>query len=113
MASTRGSPLKIRFPCCQESSTSISVGAPTEIEVELSWQQGNLIFSGEPLVDAIEEISRYTSVEFVFLNEDLKQRKVAGLFEAGDIDGLLLALSDSFDIHYEKVDQKVLLSNTK
>jgi len=52
-------------------------------------------------------------VEFVFLNEDLKQRKVAGLFEAGDIDGLLLALSDSFDIHYEKVDQKVLLSNTK
>lgn len=92
---------------------SIQSIAPTEIEVELSWQQGNLIFSGEPLVDAIEEISRYTSVEFVFLNEDLKQRKVAGLFEAGDIDGLLLALSDSFDIHYEKVDQKVLLSNTK
>jgi transmembrane sensor len=83
----------------------------SEIEVQLSWQKGNLVFRGESLEEAIEEISRYTSVRFVFLNEDLKQLKVAGLFQTGDVDGLLTALNDNFHIDYERIDQRVLLGN--
>jgi len=83
-----------------------------EIEVKLSWQQGNLIFRGEPLEEAMREIGRYTSVEFVILDDDLKQMRVAGLFKAGDVDSLLAVLKENFDIVYEHTeDQKIILSS--
>ena len=84
---------------------------PEDIEVRLSWQRGNLVFTGEPLGEAVKEVGRYTSVEFVFLDEDLKKVRVAGLFKAGDVDGLLAALRENFNIVSQRVDdQKVLLS---
>lgn len=81
-----------------------------EMEVQLSWRDGNLIFRGEPLEEAVQEISRYTSAEFVFLEADLKQVKVAGLFRTGDIEGLLEVLDESFQIESQRVDQRILLS---
>ena len=82
----------------------------TEIEIQLSWQDGNLVFRGEPLGQAIEEISRYTSLEFVFLDENIREVQVAGLFQTGDVDGLLAALRDSFEIDSQRVGQRILLS---
>lgn len=89
-----------------EEVTEIS---PADIEVKLSWRQGNLIFLGESLEDAVREVERYTSVEFVFLDQDLKKVRVAGLFKAGDVEGLLAALKENFDIVYHYEDKKVLL----
>lgn len=82
-----------------------------DIKVKLSWRQGNLIFRGESLEEAVKEIGRYTSVEFVFMNEDLKKMRVAGLFKAGDVEGLLATLRENFDIVSQKDGNgKVLLS---
>ena len=94
------------------SEKSITEVSAEEIEVKLSWRQGNLIFRGESLEDAVKEINRYTSVEFVFMNEDLKKMRVAGLFKAGDVEGLLAALHENFNIISQRDrDGKVLLSN--
>ena len=60
--------------------SEVEVIEPEEIEVRLSWKDGNLIFRGESLEEAVEEISRYTSVEFVFLDDSLKTIRIAGLF---------------------------------
>ncbi|MEX2963453.1 FecR family protein [Microbulbifer sp. TYP-18] len=82
-----------------------------EIQVKLSWRDGNLVFRGEPLENAVAEISRYTQVEFVILDEKLKKVRIAGLFKAGDVKGLLLTLRENFNISYQRVgDSKVLLS---
>ena len=78
-----------------ETITEVSAD---DIAVKLSWQQGNLIFRGESLEEAVKEINRYTSVEFVFMSEDLKKMRVAGLFKAGDVEGLLATLRENFDI---------------
>lgn len=83
---------------------------PAEVEIQLSWREGTLVFRGESLEHAIQEISRYTPVEFVFLDENIRHLQVAGLFQTGDVDGLLTALNDSFQIESQRVDQKVLLS---
>lgn len=85
---------------------------PDEIEVKLSWRGGNLEFHGESLEDALAEIERYTPVEFVIQDEDLKKIRVVGLFKAGDVDGLLSTLRRNFDISYERVnDKKVILTD--
>jgi transmembrane sensor len=83
--------------------------SPEEIEVKLSWRNGNLVFRGESLEEALEEVGRYTSVEFVFLDDDLRKQTVAGLFKAGDVDGLLAVLRENFDIVYERVDEQTVL----
>ena len=119
--------VSVGAPAVQISSVTVSAGEqlmlgipdsevkviePEEIEVRLSWKDGNLIFRGESLEEAVEEISRYTSVEFTFLDESLKTVRIAGLFKAGDVDGLLSTLKENFDISYQWVSEgKILLSS--
>jgi transmembrane sensor len=94
----------------QESAVE-DIGAK-EIDVKLSWREGNLIFHGEPLADALGEIERYTRVTFVIRDEELRAVRVAGLFKAGDVDGLLATLRENFNISYERVGaQKIVLKN--
>jgi transmembrane sensor len=69
----------------------------TEIDVQLSWQHGMLVFDGEPLESVLLEIGRYTTVVFA-PDESIRGVRVGGYFRAGDIDGLLVALRESFDI---------------
>lgn len=88
----------------------VSTISESDIKVKLSWKKGNLIFRGEPLENAIEEVGRYTSVEFVIVDEELKKVRVSGFFRSGDVDGLLKALRDNFNIVNKRVDnQKVVL----
>lgn len=82
-----------------------------DIAVKLSWREGNLIFRGESLEEAVSEVERYTEVQFIFLDEASKKVRVAGLFKAGDVDGLLAALRQNFNISYEWVaDNTITLS---
>jgi len=84
-----------------------------EIEVRLSWADGNLIFRGEPLGEIVAEISRYTTIEFVFLDEDIKTVRVGGLFKTGDVSGFLSTLQANFNVVYEHIDDgHVLLKSS-
>jgi len=79
---------------------------PLEIEAALSWRDGNLAFNGETLEEAIAEISRYTSTEFTLKGDEIKKLRVAGIFKAGDVTGLLLSLEDSFNISSKKTGKE-------
>ncbi len=93
----------------EEVVTPVSI---EDIEVKLSWREGSLIFRGEPLEEALTEVERYTTVEFVFMDEELKKRSVSGRYRAGDVDALLTVLRINFDISYEYSDDgRVLLSS--
>ena len=95
----------------QQSTQQMTV-SNEQIQNDLAWQQGMLVFHGEPLAEALMEISRYTSVNFILADEQVKQRRVAGYFKAGDIQGLLFALENNFNIIYSKRDhQTIVLSS--
>ena len=83
-----------------------------DIDVRLAWREGDLIFRGESLGKAMAEVSRYTTIEFVFLNEELKKERIIGRFKAGDVDGLLAVLSGNLNIAYQRTqDGRVLLGS--
>ncbi|MGL6159937.1 FecR family protein [Microbulbifer sp.] len=82
---------------------------PAEMDARLSWRSGNLVFRGEPLEQAVAEISRYTSVKFRIEDEQLRGVRVAGLFRTGDIKGLLRTLNDNFDIANERIDEQTVI----
>lgn len=75
----------------------------SEIIAKLSWRQGNLVFRGETLAEALIEINRYTSVQFELADVSIKNERIAGLFKAGDVDGLLVALEQNFNIHNQRI----------
>jgi len=90
---------------------TIAKADDNEINAQLSWRQGNLVFRGETLEDALIEINRYTSVQFEVADEHIKQERIAGLFKAGDVDGLLAALEQNFNIHNQRIgNNKIRLS---
>lgn len=92
---------------------SVTPISSDDIEVKLSWRQGNLVFRGESLEDAVKEVGRYTAVEFVILDDSLKQIRVAGMFKAGDVESLLSALEANFDIVAKRTDDRRILLSTQ
>ncbi len=83
-----------------------------EIAVKLSWRDGRLIFRSEPLEQALKEVERYTTVEFVFLDESLKTSALSGRFRIGDVEALLSSLRVNFNIAHEfDGESRVLLSS--
>lgn len=104
-----------------DAGEALLLGAPNEvvtpvtadeIEVELSWKDGRLIFRSEPLAEALAEVERYTTVEFVLLDDELRSQTLSGRFRAGDIDTLLALLEANFQIGHEfDGDDRVLLSS--
>lgn len=89
---------------------------PTDVEVidgamiddRLSWRDGNLVFRGETLRDALSEVSRYTPATFKVLDPRISDIRIAGLYKAGDVDGLLLALEENFNIDHRHTDGGVI-----
>ena len=97
---------KVVLGSAQETIAQV---AEADIAAQLSWRQGNLIFRGESLEQALAEITRYTSVEFEVMDEQIRHARIAGLFKAGDVDGLLATLTRNFNIESERLDDNKIL----
>ncbi len=86
----------------------------TELNRKLSWRRGLLAFAGDPLREVVDEVSRYTDVEIVFVDSDLEQLPIGGYFKAGEVEGLLEAVEQTFDVEVDrKVDGSIYLYSTK
>lgn len=80
----------------------------SDLKASLSWQQGNLIFRGEALLEALQEVSRYTEYRFEYDDESIKSMRIAGLFKTQDIDTLLATMEQNLAIGYQKLDNNVI-----
>ena len=85
----------------------------SQIEQQLAWRKGMLMFQGEPLQNVVEEVSRYTDLKIIIPERSAREMKVGGLFKVGDTKSLFEALRDGFDIHVKEVSSNVvyLISN--
>ena len=90
-------------------SDTVSVIDKKAIKQSLSWRQGNLVFNGETLAEAMEEVSRYTSVTFEIADEDLKKIRIAGRFKTGDVKGLIAVLNQNFNIKTDRVNKGLVV----
>ena len=94
-------------------NTSIIGSDERKLASDLAWQQGNLIFRGESLFEAMQEVSRYTNYQFNFGDEDTKSLQIAGLFKTSDISGLLAALESNFNVMFEKMSNNTIRLSKK
>ena len=95
------------------SNTTIIGSDAAKLASDLAWQQGNLIFRGESLFDAMQEVSRYTNYQFDFGDEDTKSLQIAGFFKTSDISGLLAALESNFNVVFKKISNNQIRLSKK
>ncbi len=74
-----------------------------QLERELSWRDGMLIFDRQPLEQVVAEVSRYTSVKIVITDPVLRRLQFGGYFPTGDTEALLNTLEGNFGIRVDRV----------
>lgn len=71
-----------------------------QINEDLLWRSGKLVFRGELLPNVLREVARYSKVELEIADEGLREIRVAGLYQAGDVDGLVHSFEQNLNIGY-------------
>lgn len=64
----------------------------------LAWHEGAIVFDGEPLSKAIDELNRYTDTRLVVADASIQDLRVGGRFRTGDVNGFLEALTKAFPV---------------
>jgi len=84
-----------------------TVDAPA-ISRKLAWREGLLIFQGNRLGEVVEEVGRYTDIDIVILDSEIRDLRIGGLFQAGETEKMFEALESSFGIRVEYVGKKLV-----
>src|SRR5690606_25090352 len=86
-----------------EASEPVTTGViqPEEIEARLAWQHGMLLFQGDPLEEVLREFGRYTTIKLEAA-EAVRDVRVQGYYRAGDVERLLIGISNNFPIDVQK-----------
>ena len=66
--------------------------ASVSVEEATAWQRGKLMFDQEPLADAVAKVNRYAP-RTVKVEPSAAAVPVSGVFEAGDTNGFLEAIT--------------------
>ena len=74
-----------------------------ELKRMQSWRNGLLVFSGEPLQQVVNEISRYTTVSIEITDPEVRSMEIGGRFRVGDIDGMFSALEENFGLRVNRL----------
>ncbi|WP_231890943.1 FecR family protein [Methylomonas koyamae] len=59
----------------------------------LAWRRQQIVFHRQPLIQVLEEVNRYRSGRIVAVNPQLAERVVNGVFNNGDPDAVVAALT--------------------
>lgn len=69
-----------------------------QIDHVTSWREGKLIFSDEPLSQAVAEVNRYSARKIVLADAGLGDLRVSGVFRTGRTDNFVQAVSTYFPV---------------
>ena len=82
----------------------------SDMEADLAWRQGMLMFRGEPLQQVLAEINRYASLQLIIEDESIAALPVGGLFQTTDTDALLAMLEFNFNLKSRRVGNQLFLA---
>lgn len=88
----------------------VSYVSKARLNAQLAWHNGMLVFQGETLDVALEEINRYSKLQLIIEDPELSSIEVGGYFRAGDSDQLLMMLEHNFGITSRREGSELLLS---
>lgn len=93
------------------SNGEVQVSRDPDIEKEVSWRDGLIIFEDDSLAQATSEVNRYVRTPIVLQDDRLKRIRVSGAFRTGETDAFVEALQLSFPVRVVERDKdKIVLA---
>lgn len=85
---------------------ALATADPREVT---AWERGELVFTNEPLVDAVARVNRY-SMRRIEVDPSASRLRISGAFNAGDTASFLDAMASYFNLEaVPSTDGKVML----
>jgi transmembrane sensor len=81
-----------------DGAVAVQAVPPADVGRRLAWQEGDLIFQGETLAQAVNQLNRYSRRHLSIQDESLLNLSIGGNFKATDIESFIRALRESFGI---------------
>jgi transmembrane sensor len=91
-----------------EANLIVTALAEDKMSNKLAWRDGFIVFEGDPLSIAVEEVSRYTPSKVIISDPSLRTLPIGGVFPAGEIDSFIGALRTSFGVKAEFVEDELI-----
>ena len=79
-----------------------------DLDQQLAWRRGMLMFAGEPLSEVIAEVNRYTSLDIEIIDEQIADIRIGGHFKVAETDAMLNALEMSFGIQVTRPSENTV-----
>ncbi len=77
-----------------------------------AWQQGKIIFDDEPLTEAVARVNRYSKRQVTVSGEAARAQHVSGVFDAGDVDAFVEAVTYYLPVAARVSGDEIVLSGT-
>lgn len=75
----------------------------SELENELSWRDGIVVFSGEPLSEAVQEISRYALLNIEIPDPEVRLIRIGGRFRIGQPEAMFDVFESTFGLRVIRI----------
>jgi transmembrane sensor len=107
--------VKTQLPAGSEARTSrtevlVEQPAPAQVEEQLSWRTGHLIFHDTTLADAVADFNRYSTRKIFIEDPAIAGIRVGGNFRSGDADAFLWLLQSGFPIRVDQRGDRIVLT---
>lgn len=84
-----------------------------DIESDLSWRTGYLIFRDVALADAVAEFNRYTDRKIVIDDPAVATIRLSGKFRSTQFDAFVRLLEQGFPVRAERTDDRIVLGSSR
>ena len=83
--------------------TGLEAPHPVNLGSQTAWRRGLFLFNNRPLGAVVAEMERYRRGKIVIADDALKHLPVTGIFETGDTDSLLDAVSSALPVQVHRL----------
>jgi transmembrane sensor len=83
--------------------------APVDVAAATSWTSGRLTFRATPLDEAVAEVNRYSRDKVVVDAARFERVPVSGVFDVGDTEAFVAAVSDLFELQADRERNQIML----
>ncbi|MDQ0070342.1 transmembrane sensor [Variovorax boronicumulans] len=85
--------------------------APKQVDDELSWREGKLVFDQTTLADAAAQFNRYNTRQLVIADPVVAQVRIGGSFDANNMSGFVALLKQGFGLAAHERGNEIRISN--
>ncbi|MBL4837356.1 MAG: hypothetical protein JKY34_07240, partial [Kordiimonadaceae bacterium] len=93
------------------TGTLIVEKTQAQLNAELGWRRGVLIFDQMNLDAVAAEFNRYNRVKIVVADADAASIRIGGSFQAENIDAFARLLKDGFGLKIERGENKIIIKS--